>query len=299
MNINTITQILNKNGFKNIKQISSKRIFVFVPLRERPQTLKQVLKIFKKYGSKHNPKLYHVSSLGAIEIHDIIIGIKPNEKQGNNNAGIQNELFLFKEIKSFIKKNKKISIKFKNKNKQIIYKNIVGIKHTGRVIQARQKADIILTDYTGKIIPLSLKKDNAQMWESADTYYKHIAKKYLIKLLQKNKIIIKKNKIIPKVAIEATTKESNDVIFGSDIKNNGLVIQKSFSKNDFKPNKKTLTINCTHIFQSLKHIPKTHKPWFTIGPSKARNVPEFFPGLRIVARYYSDVSHTHLKIKTS
>lgn len=95
----------------------------------------------------------------------------------------------------------------------------------------------------GNAYNISVKKDNAEMWESADSLWGQKAAEYVKKLEKKGKITLQQEKtghftITPNIAIEATADEARDVVFGSDILGQGVVITKTFRESDFNLNKK-------------------------------------------------------------
>lgn len=299
--LNEIIKVLKQNKFLDIKIESSKSIKVFTD-KNRIQIMNDIAKLLRKYAARYISTPSGQSSIGHVETKEVKIYVKPIDKQGENRPGIKNETALIKTIKYYLRKNKKIDIRFHSNKKNKIFRNIVGVKHTGHITTAGQKADMVLVNHKGKIFPFSIKKDNAEIWGSVDGFWVPKAKKYLLKLMKQKKIkLFKRNNLFqlhPKVAFKATTEESREVIFGSDISENGLVIQKTFSKQDLTTQNggKFLNVKCSHIIETLRDLDNKHKVWMHIRTDKCRNVPNFFPGLRIIASMEKALSSTVLKI---
>jgi hypothetical protein len=298
MVIKDVVKILKTNKYKNIKVLTANRLSVFVETKDRIQVLNHIAKILK---GKYNNSPCNYSSVGTVEFKNFNIYAKPLLQQGINRPGVTNEVTIIKRIKNYIKKQKKINVCFKSDNKKVIFKNIVNIKHTGTIISARQKADMILVDHKGKIFPISIKKDNATIWESADTYCVDKVKKCLQKLAKNKKVKLYKRNgamhLFPKIAIRANRKESRDVIFGSDLKNNGLVVQRTFKKEDMVSKNNNLEIKCSNLIRNLRDVDKKHKVWFHVRVDVTRNMPNFYPGLRIFAIMEKGICSTFLRVK--
>ncbi len=295
--IKEIQKILKANKYKETKILTANRISVLVESNKRIETLNHIAKIFKRSGAIYNPNPYDGSSIGSVRFKNFQIFAKPISMQGTNRPGVQNEIAIIRRIKNFIKKNKKINIRFKSNKKNVVFRNITAAKHTGRIISERQKADLVLVNNKGKIFPISLKKDNATIFESADSYCTQKIKNHLIQLKKQKKIKLFKRKgmmqLYPKIAIKANRKESRDVVFGSDTI---LVVVKTFSPKEMVSKNKNLEINCSHLIQNLTDLGKKHKVWFHVRKDVTRNMPSFFPGLRIFAIMEKGICSTFLKI---
>jgi hypothetical protein len=298
MTSDILINVLKKAGYRDYKQITAKKFFIYTG-EDRLTIIHQIKRLFR---GVYDPTPSSDCSMGGVKIKDFTIYVKPNDKQGENRPGIKNETIIIKEIKRQLRKHKKINVRFYSDKKSFVYKNIVDIKHTGTIVSAGQKADMVISDHTGKLFCFSIKKDNAEMWGSADKWAPK-AKKHIIKLHKKGKVkFYKKNglyHLYPKIAIEANSEESNRYIFGSDIKNNGLVITRTFEKNNMVFKGNTLHINCTHIIQNLRDVDKKHRLWFHVRTDKCRTTPDFFKGLRIMASYEVAIGSTILRVKTS
>ena len=100
---------------------------------------------------------------------------KPAKKQGKSSAGVDNEQKLVDFINSSAKTGP-INVFFMNKNKTFDVIGCVEAISAGTDTSGRKKSDVNLIDYKGKVYPISIKKDDAEYWESADSYFGQEAK---------------------------------------------------------------------------------------------------------------------------
>ena len=189
------------------------------------------------------------------------------------------------------------------KHKHLIKEAKVA-KRTGEDTAGRKKADLTITDGKGKVIPISLKKDNAEYWESADSFWRESAKHFLDKAVKEGKVKVDSLaggviKITPNIGIEATVDETKSVVFGSDIlPNKGSVVTRTFEGEDFKytGENNTLTINCSSVITKLSEIPDSKTVWFLIRNDSTRKSIPNYPGTRALAAYKSRMTGNVIKI---
>lgn len=214
------------------------------------------------------------SSIGRVVIGDKKIYIKPKDKP---NAGIDNEVKLFQKIREYLEQP--IDISFVSDDKEVSFNECESVKLSGTDTANRKKADVVLSS-KHRQYNLSLKKDGAQMWESADNYYKTKAEN----ILDKNKHILihcgTYYKIEPNIAVKATLQEQLDVIFGSDILGSGSVVFRSFSDSDFHFGSNKLKIYCSKIIDQVSEIEPVY---FLIRNDKTRKSIRQYPGIRVLA----------------
>lgn len=283
-------------GFK-IKKISSKRIAVLTD-ENRVEVLE---KIEKQLNGKYDRTPTSASSVGMVKVGGVSILAKPANKQGIKSAGLDNEHILV-EIINQKTKTGPINITFISGNKKFEMIGVTSAVSAGSDTTGRKKSDVNIISKK-KTYPISIKKDNAEYWESADSYAGEIARKVLEKAINDGLIsltdgpggttIMSKN-----IAYPATTKEKRSVIFGSDIENSGCVIKRTFSKNDFKDDGNNLTIQVSEIITSLSDINKDNDVWFLIRQDKSRNNKMLgYKGLRILAAYEKRINRNVIRVK--
>jgi hypothetical protein len=241
------------------------------------------------------------------------IQIKSDSQQGKKSGGIDNELHLVNKINEFVKERGPLTVTFVGDNgKRISASNITEAVHVGANTKDRKKTDVQLLTQNNPI-PISIKKRNAEHWESADTYFGARLDTIVDYLLAKKKITItptgnyrKKDgvpivRINPTVAIPATDKESVDVVFGSDIlAGNGAVVKETFQDEHYTLQGNHLTITAELVITHPEDIPENLKVVWVIGNSSDRMRPlSKYPGLRPQAFYTSRVNKNMLVVDPS
>lgn len=287
--LTALTTYLNKIGYKDIKQKDSKSVFVLT--NEKRATVFNDL--IGQLGGKSNPSKAFGGSMGHIDVENYRIAVKPLSKQGSTSAGVENETNAVQAINYIIQQYGTCNIVFTDGTHKFIAKDILLADRVGADTAGRKKADIVLKS-SSKLYPISLKKDNAEYWESADTLWKEEAVYFLTKAIQKKLITVSNQpggvvKIEPNIAIEATPQESENVIFGSDLLNKGCVVTRTFEGNDFYFDGKsnTLTIQCSSVITKLADVPDSKKVWFLIRNDSTRKSITGYPGTRALAAYKS------------
>ena len=285
LDFNIVSQLLISLGYDNLKKISSNKISVLTD-ENRVKVLENIQKKIK--GSRYDTRPSSDSSVGRIVIGSISILAKPASKQGKASAGVGNEMMVVEMINQYALKTG-IDVIFKATNKTFTVLNCVKAEQVGGDTAGRKKADIRLIDHKGNIYPISIKKDNAETWESADSYFSEEAK-----IIIENAIKNKKTRLIdqgtyftiePNLAVKATIKEKQDVVFGSDLQPNGCVITKTFTANSFKLKNDKLIIQCSNIIRTMQDVKGDKDVYFLIRNDKTRKSIKEYPGIRILAAY--------------
>lgn len=285
LDFNIVSQLLISLGYDNLKKISSNKISVLTD-ENRVKVLENIQKKIK--GSRYDTRPSSDSSVGRIVIGSISILAKPASKQGKASAGVGNEMMVVEMINQYALKTG-IDVIFKATNKTFTVLNCVKAEQVGGDTAGRKKADIRLIDHKGNIYPISIKKDDAETWESADSYFSDEAK-----IIIENAIKNKKTRLIdqgtyftiePNLAVKATIKEKQDVVFGSDLQPNGCVITKTFTANSFKLKNDKLIIHCSNIIRTMQDVKGDKDVYFLIRNDKTRKSIKEYPGIRILAAY--------------
>lgn len=296
-----LTEKLGSLGFHNLKSISNKTIAVLTS-RNRMEVIKE---LEKALPGRYIPKPTY-SSIGYIDYDNFNIIVKPLKRQGIKSSGIENEHMFIDMIETMLHMNDTLTpltIKFIGHNKNFEVKDVVEIKdvisinRVGAFTANRKKADVLLKTKSGRQIPISIKRDDSEHWESVDRYWSHEAKKYIDAQIKEKNIKLTKEedyyKIYPSIAILATTQESNDIIFGADISPDGAVIIKTFSSDDFKIENNVVKVYVTYVIRSLEDLPDSKEVYFMIRNDKSRNTTGFYPGLRVTAVTKNRINKTN------
>lgn len=292
--------ILQKMGYSEIKRDSGKLVIVKVPNKDRKLTVSNLLKNLP--GATHD--LNRGGSLGTIIYQGSGIQVKPAGGQGDESAGVKNEVELVTAITRFIEERGPLSITFvDSRGKSVTAHNVTSADHVGSKSSDRRKSDVNLMS-NNKPVPFSIKKLSSEFWESADSYYGKQADDIIDKLVAAKKITLtpieryRKGdnvqivRISPEVAIKATPEQTADVVFGSDILTGaGAVIKQTFQDEHYTIHNNQLTITCDLVIDEPEDIPENMMVYFHIRNDKTRSRPgSNYPGLRIIASYASRVT---------
>jgi len=294
-----LLSIINRLGYNDIKT-NSKFYFSILTNKNRIEVMKELEKEIQKEIPEAKWDISSSgSSIGNIVIGKFKLGVKPKSRQGKSSFGLENEMTLF-NILDEILINKPINIIFSTGKKEFKIENAVSYKDVGNNTKNRKKADIIIFDDKGKKYFISIKKDNAENWESADSYYADKAKKIIDKLISQDKIKLepyrKGFKLNKNIGILANKKEIKDVVFGSDILGNGCVIKKTFD-GKYVIKDENVIIKVSEIITNLSEIPENEKVYFLIRNDITRNNPKLYKGIRILAVMKSRINKSILLYK--
>jgi hypothetical protein len=281
-----ITTVL---GFSKFKVKSSLNFQVLVDGVNRIDLLRKIENLFSSLGAKYDPNKGS-SSVGAVVIGKFSIGVAPLSKQGKKSAGLDNEDILLKQLNDMLRDGP-MHITFKSGSKSFDIKDVKMAEEVGLDTSNRKKSDINLITVDGRRVPLSLKKDNAEMWESADSYWSTTAKKIIDEQVAKNKaklqIVGGIRKIVPNIAVKATPAETKDVVFGNDIlPGKGAVLYRTFSSQDFKIHEDgdTIVVSVSEIYRSVAEVEKGKQSvYFLIRNDSSRRGSKIYPGIRVLA----------------
>jgi hypothetical protein len=282
---NKIEQALGYDKFKDKSALSFQ---VLVDGVNRIDLLKKIEKLFTDYGAKYDPNKGS-SSVGAVVVGKFAIGAAPASKQGKRSAGLDNEDTLISQLNFFLK-DSPMHVEFIAGSKRFRIEDVKIAEEVGRDTSGRKKSDVNLVTMSGKKVPLSLKKDNAEMWESADSYWSAKAKQIIDKQVLSGKVKLEGigiKKITPNIAMKATTKETEDVVFGSDIlKGNGAVLYKTYSSSDFNisTDGETIIVTVSEIYRTIQEVENGKQAvYFLIRNDSSRRGSKIYPGIRVLA----------------
>lgn len=190
------------------------------------------------------------------------------------NIGLENEDKVVNAIKESTSNVEDLTVIFKSKDKELIYKGVTDAKGVGRDTGDNKKADILIIDSKGNQ-PISIKKDGLFRWSSAMKTHGYVFDKIMgdafdgkmdnLKLVpdEENKRLLKMTnpsnnlpygrifvKNVPGMDLET-------LAFGSD---NAAIVQRSFEDSDFNLEGNTLTITSTKIFTDIDEFSKDDQP---------------------------------------
>lgn len=254
----------------------------------RVEMLQEILAGLKKiYGNRvqfsNDPGL---SSLGGVvfDASPVSVVVKDIGKQGNKSAGVGNELEMAGLIASVIDKYTAANITFVDqRGKKMTIKNCTHVDVKGRDTADRKKADVVLSSSKGSL-PISIKKLNADMWESADTMIGERARAILDKLVKDGLVKLKKigdrktrsgsvpvYSLSKEIVMEPTEEEALSAVFGNDLNPKGGIVIQTFKPEHFSQVDNNVTVQCHKVITSAEEIPESHMMVWLLRNDSTRN----------------------------
>mgnify|MGYP000332903781 CR=1 FL=1 len=287
---------LRQIGFTDQRRDSSKTISVYVPPAERLEVMQQMT---EKLPDSFWDKDFSNSSIGAIRYKGGTIRVRPKGKAGGQSAGLGNEQSFIDAVNGVVEAaGEPVDINFIGSNGVTwSVKGVQSARGVGSDTGGRKKADVVLATANGAK-GVSLKKGNAEYWESADTYFGKEADEIIGKLVAKGKLELiplgKNNtagkefmKLSREIAVRATPQETIDIVFGSDLQGqNGAILKQTFTRDDFVMNGNQVTVNCKIVIVDVPDVPEDMEVFFLIRNDSSRGRPKYkYPGVRSTAVY--------------
>jgi hypothetical protein len=289
-----VEQTLRKAGYEDFKVNGNKiNVLVQIPSGQQEsefrvamlnEILAELKKIYKNQVQFSNDP--GLSSLGGIVFGSspVTVVVKDIGKQGNNSAGVGNELEMAGLIASVIQKYTTANITFVDpRGKKMTIKNCTNVDVKGRDTADRKKADVVLSSDKGSL-PISIKKLNADMWESADTMIGARARVILDKLVKDGLVKLKKigerktrSGSVPvyalskEIVMEPTEEEALSAVFGNDLNPKGGIVIQTFKPEHFVQDGPTVTIDCHAVITSASEIPESHLMVWLLRNDSTRN----------------------------
>jgi hypothetical protein len=154
----------------------------------------------------------------------------------------------------------------------------------------RKKSDVNIIDAEGNKFPLSLKKDKAEMWESADSYWGKDMETIVRREQKAGTVKVEPHPkvrsvftLTPNLAVKANSKELINVVFGTDILPNGCVLEKTFNgKYKIDADTESVIIDVTKIITSPRELKGDYEVYFLMRNDSSRKGSKI-PGLRVLA----------------
>lgn len=290
-----VEAVLRQAGYEDFKFAGNKiNVLVQIPdgkkkAEFRSAILKEILATLQRQLPQGDAEFTNdpgVSSIGGIVFTNspVTVVVKDSGKQGEKSAGVANELELASLIQSVVQKYGKANVSFiDERGKRMTIKNCTNVDVAGRDTAGRKKADVVLTSDYGSL-PISIKKLDADMWESADNLFGDRARKILDKLIadgavKLNKIGDRKLKtgtvpvyeLSKEIVMEPTEEEALQAIFGSDLNPKGGVVIQTFKPEHFKQVDNNITVDAHAVITNKKEIPESHLMVWLLRNDSTRN----------------------------
>lgn len=273
-----IESILRKSGYEDFK-VSGNKLQVLVQIPDgakkdvfRATVLKEILAVLQKGVPQAEPQYSNDASLSSIG--GIVFGTSPVKvlvkdigKQGDKSAGVANELELASIIQSIVEKYGFANVTFVDpRGKVLKIQDVTEVDVSGRSTVGRKKADVVLRSELEEL-PISIKKLDAETWESADNLFGKRAREILEKLIDDGVVKLEKikerqgkpvYKLSKEIVMEPTEEEAMNAIFGSDLNPKGGVVIQTFKPEHFKQEGNNITVEAHAVISSKEDIPESH-----------------------------------------
>jgi|688.fasta_scaffold53477_8 hypothetical protein len=250
--------------------------------KHRQQLQQDILNSLKKIYPGVTISTDISSSIGAITFPNdpTRILVKDIGVQGDQSAGVGNELEIAKLIESVIEKYGSANVSFVDpRGMTLSLENVTTVETTGKQVKDKEtgqskKADIVLKSGDRKL-PISIKQVNAESWESADSSFGRRARGIVIDLNAKGLITLDKiddqnYKISREIVVEPTEEEAIKAIFGGDLNPEGGIVIQTFKPEHFVQEGNNVTVQCHAVIKSKSDIPDSHLMVWLIRNQKGR-----------------------------
>jgi hypothetical protein len=282
-----VEPILKKLGYKDIKRAGN-FLIVVVEIPPKSKNMEFRVEVMKKIaaglqatfpGTIYNPIQSTKSSIGFVDIpnNPIKVLVKDTKKQGTKRAGVANEHQLVALIQEQIQAYGKVDVFFQDdRGRRLEVPDVINIVASGTDTKDRKKADVVLHSALSKV-PVSIKQENAEVWESADTLFgararqiiDKLKKDGLVNLNQINQIQVKGQllpvyKLDKEIVVQPTSQDAMQAVFGSDLNPEGGIIVQDFQPHHFVQYDDTIIIDCYAVIKTQEDIPESHLMYFLI-----------------------------------
>ena len=299
-----IESVLNKAGYKDLK-VSGNKIGVLVQIPDgqkkelfRSEVLKSILSLMQQNFPKSLPTLSmdaRLSSIGGIEFADnpVKILVKDSGGQGDQSAGVANEIQMASLLQSVIDRYGSANVTFVDpRGKTLTMNDCTAVDVAGRDTGDRKKADVVLQS-PERSLPISIKKLNAEAWESADNLFGKKAREIIDKLVKDKQVKLNKLEktrngepvfaLSKEIVIEPTEQETMSAIFGSDLNPKGGIIIQTFEPEHFVQTGQDVTIEAHAVITNRADIPESHLMVWLLRNDPGRNSTALgIPGIRVM-----------------
>jgi len=299
-----IEAVLKKAGYKDLK-VSGNKIGVLVQIPDgakkelfRSEVLGSILVLMQKNFPNSSPTLStdaRLSSIGGIEFADnpVKILVKDTGNQGDKSAGVANEIQMASLLQSVIDRYGSANVTFVDpRGKTLTMNDCTAVDVAGRDTGGRKKADVVLQS-PARSLPISIKKLNAEAWESADNLFGKKARSIIDQLVKDKQVKLNKLDktrsgapvfaLSKEIVIEPTEEETMSAIFGSDLNPKGGIIIQTFEPEHFVQTGQDVTIEAHAVIASRADIPESHLMVWLLRNDPGRNSTALgIPGIRVM-----------------
>ena len=300
-----LQDILAQNGYTDLKVSGNKvAVLVQIPGGEKKDAFRiKVLQDLLNTVNAADPEIAAIfdpnpaiSSIGSIAFQGspLRLLVKDSGIQGDKSSGVANEIELAGILQSVIDKYGSAHVTFVDpRGKSLTINNCNKIDISGRDAKGRKKADVVLVS-PNRNLPISIKKLNAEAWESADTLFGQKARGIIDKLVDDK--IVKLDKLetssdaqpifslSKEIVVEPTEEEAMAAIFGSDLNPKGGIVIQTFKPEHFVQDGNKVKVECHAVITTREEIPESHlMVWLLRNDSNRNSQALGIRGIRIMA----------------
>ena len=299
-----IESVLKEQGYTDLK-VSGNTIAVLAQIPDgakkdtfRKKILDDVLAVLQTSFPQSNPSISsdsRLSSIGGIVFSDssVRVLVKDLGIQGDQSAGVANEIEMASMLQSVIEKYGSVNVTFVDpRGKSLVINDCNSVNVAGRDTANSKKADVVLSS-PERNLPISIKKLNAQAWESADNLFGSKAREIIDKLVADGAVKLKtldKTRdgapvyaLSKEIVIEPTEQEAVRAIFGSDLNPKGGVVIQTFKPEHFTQKGNDVTVECHAVIANKGDIPESHlMVWLLRNDSNRNSKALGLAGIRIM-----------------
>jgi hypothetical protein len=284
----TVARILAASGYEDVK-VKGNTVAVLVQIPDGSKNkgafragilndvlakLQSALKTSKPEIKRDKPSLSSLGYVGFADAPTAVI-IKDLGVQGDKSAGVANEMELAALIQSVVEKYGSANVKFVDtRGKSISITGVTEVIASGQDTAGGKKADVVLKSSKGSL-PISVKKLDADTWESADSSFGAKARQIIDKLV-KDKLVqlipIEGNsfRLSKEIVVEPTEEEAFNAVFGSDLMPRGGIVVQTFKPEHFVQDGNNIAVACHAVIATKADIPASHLMVWLIRNNKGR-----------------------------
>jgi hypothetical protein len=300
-----VQEILTQNGYTDLKISGNKiAVLVQVPDGQTKEAFRlKVLQDLEGIINAANPDLdaryspyRNISSIGHVDFWESPVKLLVKDKgvQGDKSAGVANEIELAGILQSVIDKYGSAHITFVDpRGKSLTINNCNKVDISGRDAKGRKKADVVLIS-PDRNLPISIKKLNAEAWESADTLFGSKARGIINDLRDAGIVKLQRLEsssearpifaLSKEIVVEPTEEEAMSAIFGSDLNPQGGIVIQTFKPEHFVQEGNEVRVECHAVITNRDEIPESHlMVWLLRNDSTRNSAALGIPGIRIMA----------------
>lgn len=272
-----IIQALQDQGYQT--KVSGNRIAALVQVPEknksghRKSILQSIQQSLAQTDADLGPRIEDmptISSIGVIAFENdpTVITVKDQGIQGDRSAGVANEAELAKLIQSVVEKYGSADVTFVDpRGNSLQLDNVTKVEETGKQVKDKEtgqskKADVVLRSGDRRL-PISIKKLNAESWESADSSFGRRAREIIDQLVDQELVELQpvkgdNFKLSREIVVEPTEEEAIRAIFGGDLNPEGGIVIQTFQPEHFVQDGNKITVQCHAVIKTKSDIPDSH-----------------------------------------